>query len=96
MVVSCDFDAKLVKWLVENLKRLIADTPRLGFLASKKGSNAYLILNVKRNRGGTFLSTLWFGVNIKRDSKSIYSPGPSTRGMEGLIFIFTRLYGFNK
>lgn len=84
--VSINVDEKLAKWLVKKLKSLAVGEFRLGFLGSFKGENSDLMLNLRKNKGGLYLSMLWFSTSCSRGFKNICVPqGRLTEGWKGLL-----------
>lgn len=72
--VSVSVEEALVRWLIEKLKSLRSAEPKQGHLGSRKGKDLDVILNVKKNIGGFFLSLLGFDFFLfKKVQMHVYS-----------------------
>lgn len=76
----------LVRWLISKIYLLLKDEKRLGFVGSRKGKNMDLMLNLKRNKGGIFLSMLCYSSSSTKNPKCLYFPkGSNASGWNALV-----------
>lgn len=72
--VSVGLEVHLVQWLIKKIKGLTEGEGKLGFVGSRKGTNIDVILNLNKNKGGSYLSLLCFTDSFSRGFKCLCFP----------------------
>lgn len=87
--VSVRLEVKLVEWFLRKLQGLVEDQqgePRQGLLGSRKGNSMDLMLNIKKNKRGFYLSLLCFSSSFSKGFKCLCFPiGFYYKGWKALL-----------
>lgn len=78
--ISTEVELQLIKWLIDKLEEANSIERRVGFLGSKRGSASNLMISIRSNKGGEFLSVLWFSASCTRGFKMLCIPKGRGKG----------------
>lgn len=85
-VIRIDLPLEAAKWLMWKLDGLLAEEIHLGFIGSKSFTEQDMVLTVKANKAGRFLSILCFHRNRYKGRTTIIFPLKSDNG-GGRVFL---------
>lgn len=74
LVVLVVVEVDSVRWLIELLKRLVIGENVVGFIRSREGAKMDILLNMKKNKAGAYLSLLCLATEFSKGFKVLYFP----------------------